>query len=44
MIALMLQEDNLSKKEVISILRENALDLGEDGYDREYGHGLLQIN
>lgn len=44
MIALMLQEDNLSKTEVISILRENALDLGEDGYDREYGHGLLQIN
>lgn len=44
MIALMLQEDNLSKTEVISILRENTLDLGEDGYDREYGHGLLQIN
>lgn len=43
-IALILQDRDLSNTEIISTLIENVLDLGEEGYDREYGHGLLQAN
>ncbi len=43
-IALILQDRDISKTDIISTLIDNVLDLGEEGYDREYGHGLLQIN
>lgn len=43
-IALILQDRDLSKTDIIFTLIENVLYLGEEGYDREYGHGLLQAN
>lgn len=35
-------EPNLTQEQVYTILMETALDLGEPGWDEEYGHGLVQ--
>jgi serine protease len=35
-------EPNLTQSEVYTILMETAKDLGEPGWDPEYGHGLVQ--
>ncbi|QOY36649.1 S8 family peptidase [Anaerobacillus isosaccharinicus] len=42
-IARLLEEKDLTRDELMNVLKELAVDLGVEGYDREYGYGLLKM-